>query len=163
MDSLPIGEEDQANNLVNRTKQNKEMNITDFFKQSRHYFIMTEGGTPIYSRYGDEIENCGILATFSAIITKFTIFNTDANFAEKLNYISNDKTTIVFLKKGKIFFIALSKANDSISLLYSQLEMLYSQLLSIITSQRMRVLEEKPSSCQTALQDTEQLFEQIIY
>lgn len=148
--------------LYIKTKHNKEMDIHNFLKQRRHYFIMTEGGTPIYSRYGDEMENCGILATFSAIITKFTIFNTDANFAEKLNYISNDMSTIVFLKKGKIIFIALSKKKDSISFLYSQLDFLYYQLLSIITSERMPRLEEKPSSCMMALQDTEQLFEQMI-
>lgn len=148
--------------LYIKTKHNKEMDIHNFLKQRRHYFIMTEGGTPIYSRYGDEMENCGILATFSAIITKFTIFNTDANFAEKLNYISNDTSTIVFLKKGKIIFIALSKKKDSISFLYSQLDFLYYQLLSIITSERMPRLEEKPSSCMMALQDTDQLFEQMI-
>lgn len=154
--------EDVECSLFMRTKRNKEMNITDFYKQKRHYFIMTDGGTPIYSRYGDQMENCGILATFSAIITKFTIFNTDANFAEKLNYISNDKSTVVFLKKGKIVFIALSKKKDSISFLYSQLEFLYSQLLSIVTSERIPRLEEKPSSCMNALQDTDQLFEQMI-
>ena len=154
--------EDVECSLFMRTKHNKEMNITDFYKQKRHYFIMTDGGTPIYSRYGDQMENCGILATFSAIITKFTIFNTDANFAEKLNYISNDKSTVVFLKKGKIVFIALSKKKDSISFLYSQLEFLYSQLLSIVTSERIPRLEEKPSSCMNALQDTDQLFEQMI-
>ena len=154
--------EDVECSLFMRTKHNKEMNITDFYKQKRHYFIMTDGGTPIYSRYGDQMENCGILATFSAIITKFTIFNTDANFAEKLNYISNDKSTVVFLKKGKIVFIALSKKKDSISFLYSQLEFLYSQLLSIVTSERIPRLEEKPSTCMNALQDTDQLFEQMI-
>ena len=65
-------------------------------------------------------------------------------------------------KKGKIIFIALSKKKDSISFLYSQLDFLYYQLLSIITSERMPRLEEKPSSCMMALQDTEQLFEQMI-
>ena len=41
----------------------------------------------IIFRYGDEIKNCSLLATFSAIITKFTIFNSDENSQEKLNYI----------------------------------------------------------------------------
>ena len=84
------------------------MKIEQFYEQKRHYFIMTEGGTPIYSRYGDEIQNCSLLATFSAIITKFTIFNNEKNSQEKLNYICNDNSIIAFLKKGKIVFIALS-------------------------------------------------------
>lgn len=70
--------------LFLQTKKNKEMDLKQFFKQQRHYFIMTDGGKPIYSRYGDEIKNSEILATFSAIITKFTVFNTDESFAEKL-------------------------------------------------------------------------------
>lgn len=61
--------------LNKRVKFNKQMDLNSFFKKSRHYFIMTDGGKPVYSRYGDELENCGILATFSAILAKFTSFN----------------------------------------------------------------------------------------
>ena len=148
--------------LYLRTKTNKTMKIEQFYEQKRHYFIMTEGGTPIYSRYGDEIKNCSLLATFSAIITKFTIFNNEKNSQEKLNYICNDNSIIAFLKKGKIVFIALSNKTDSISFLYSQLELLYQQLLSIVTSERMPILEEKPSSCSTVLSGINESLEQII-
>ena len=148
--------------LYLRTKSNKNMKIEQFYEQKRHYFIMTEGGTPIYSRYGDEIKNCSLLATFSAIITKFTIFNNEKNSQEKLNYICNDNSIIAFLKKGKIVFIALSNKTDSLSFLYSQLELLYHQLLSIVTSERMPILEEKPSSCSTVLSGINESLEQII-
>ena len=148
--------------LYLRTKSNKTMKIEEFYEQKRHYFIMTEGGTPIYSRYGDEIKNCSLLATFSAIITKFTIFNNDQNSQEKLNYICNENSIIAFLKKGKIVFIALSNKTDSISFLYSQLELLYHQLLSIVTSERMPILEEKPSQCGRILSGINESLEQII-
>ena len=72
--------------LNRRTLLNKQMDLNQFFKQSRHFFIMTDGGKPIFSRYGDEVENCGILATFSAIITKFTFFNNTSTTTEKLQY-----------------------------------------------------------------------------
>ena len=148
--------------LYLRTKSNKSMKLEQFYEQKRHYFIMTEGGTPIYSRYGDEIQNCPLLATFSAIITKFTIFNNEKNSQEKLNYICNDNSIIAFLKKGKIVFIALSNKTDSLSFLYSQLELLYQQLLSIVTSERMPILEEKPSSCSTVLSGINESMEQMI-
>ena len=148
--------------LYLRTKSNKTMKIEEFYEQKRHYFIMTEGGTPIYSRYGDEIKNCSLLATFSAIITKFTIFNNEQNSQEKLNYICNENSIIAFLKKGKIVFIALSNKTDSISFLYSQLELLYHQLLSIVTSERMPILEEKPSQCGRILSGINESLEQII-
>ena len=149
--------------LYVRTKTNKTMKINEFYEQKRHYFIMTEGGTPIYSRYGDEIKNCSLLATFSAIITKFTIFNGDENSPEKLNYICNENSIIVFLKKGKIVFIALSNnKTDLISFLHSQLDLLYYQLLSIVTSERMPILEEKPSSCAKIISGINESMEQII-
>ena len=153
-DEEPEYSKNDIEGLYLRTKSNKSMKIEQFYEQKRHYFIMTEGGTPIYSRYGDEIKNCSLLATFSAIITKFTIFNNEKNSQEKLNYICNDNSIIAFLKKGKIVFIALSNKTDSLSFLYSQLELLYHQLLSIVTSERMPILEEKPSSCSTVLSGT---------
>jgi hypothetical protein len=67
--------------LIQRTKSNKALDLDSFFKQKRHFFIMTDGGKPVYSRYGDEMENNGILATFSAIMTKLIHF---AGAEEKL-------------------------------------------------------------------------------
>jgi len=161
-DEEPEYSKNDIERLYLRTKSNKAMKIEQFYEQKRHYFIMTEGGTPIYSRYGDEIKNCSLLATFSAIITKFTIFNNEKNSQEKLNYICNDNSIIAFIKKGKIVFIALSNKTDSLSFLYSQLELLYHQLLSIVTSERMPILEEKPSSCSTVLSGINESLEQII-
>ena len=80
--------ENQIESLPSRTSMNKKMELDAFYKQKRQYFIMNMGGTPIYSRYGDEIKNCSIFATFSAIITKFTVFNGGDN--ESLNYIKNE-------------------------------------------------------------------------
>ena len=97
-----IFEEEEEEDIIKKTNKNKEMELSDFFNQHRQYFIMTEGGTPIYSRYSDEMKICGILATFSAIITKFTIFNKYKDNIEKLNYICNNKSIIVFLKVAKI-------------------------------------------------------------
>jgi hypothetical protein len=60
--------------LIQRTKFNKGLDSDNFYKQKRHFFIMTDGGKPVYSRYGDEMENNGIFATLSAIITKLIHF-----------------------------------------------------------------------------------------
>ena len=121
--------ENDIDSITTRTSYNKNMDLETFYKQTRQYFIMTEGGTPIYSRYGDEIKNCSLSATFSAIITKFVVFNGGLNNEkESLNYIKNEYSLIVFLKKGKLFFITVSNKNDSVSFLYRQLELLYHQL-----------------------------------
>ena len=152
--------DNEVETIKTRTASNKKMDLKTFYKQNRQYFIMNSGGTPIYSRYGDEIINCSIFATFSAIITKFTVFNGGDN--ENLNYIKNEYSLIVFLKKDKIFLIAVSNKNDSVSFLYSQLEIIYHTLLSIITNERMMALSEKPSACAKFISENNPLFEQII-
>ena len=155
--------ENDIDSITARTSYNKNMDLETFYKQNRQYFIMTEGGTPIYSRYGDEIKNCSLSATFSAIITKFVVFNGGINNEkESLNYIKNEYSLIVFMKKGKLYFISVSNKNDSVSFLYRQLELLYHQLLSVITNDRMHALEEKPSTCAKLMTTSNYLFEQII-
>ena len=162
-----IDDKDRCNSLtqklVNKTKINANMKLEEFFTKKRHYLIMTDGGKPVYSRYGDEVENNSIFATISAMITKFTIFNSTDSFKEDINIISNNKNKIVFVKKGQLIFIALSKkVNDSVSFLHSQLEYMYNQLMSILTVRFYEKLEDNPSKCLTAMGGTEHLFEQII-
>ena len=148
--------------LVEKTKRNSKMKLEEFFTKKRHFLIMSDGGKPVYSRYGDPIENNSIFATLSAMITKFTIFNSTNSFKENLNVITNNKNKIVFLKKGQLIFIAISKKNDCTSLLYSQLEYLYNQLMSILTISFYSKLEDNPSKCLSTMSGTENLFEQII-
>ena len=148
--------------LVKKTKKNSKMKLEEFFTKKRHFLIMSDGGKPVYSRYGDPIENNSIFATLSAMITKFTIFNNSDSNKENLNIISNNKNKIVFLKKGQLIFIALSKKDDCTSLLYSQLEYLYNQLMSILTISFYSKLGDNPSKCLSTMSGTENLFEQII-
>ena len=161
-----ISEKKRANKLsqklVEKTRRNEKMKFEEFFIKKRHYLIMSDGGKPVYSRYGDPIENNSSFATLSAMITKFTIFNSNDNDKEMLNVISNNKNKIAFLKKGQLIFIALSKKNDCTSLLFSQLEYLYNQLMSILTSSFYSKLEDNPSKCLSTMSGTENLFEQMI-
>jgi len=161
-----IQEKERANKLtqkmVQKTRRNEKMKFEEFFIKNRHYLIMSDGGKPVYSRYGDPIENNSIFATLSAMITKYTIFNSNDSEKEVLNVITNNKNKIVFLKKGQLIFIALSKKNDCTSLLFSQLEYLYNQLMSILTISFYSKLEDNPSKCLSTMSGTENLFEQMI-
>ena len=166
---LPVditSEKDRANKLtqklVTKTKRNEKMKFEEFFIKKRHYLIMSDGGKPVYSRYGDPIENNSIFATLSAMITKFTVFNSNDSDKEFLNVITNSKNKIAFLKKGQLIFIAISKKNDCTSLLFSQLEYLYNQLMSILTISFYSKLEDNPSKCLSTMSGTENLFEQMI-
>ena len=46
--------------LVEKTKRNAKIKLEEFFVKKRHYLIMSDGGKPVYSRYGDPIENNSI-------------------------------------------------------------------------------------------------------
>jgi hypothetical protein len=155
-------EKEYSQKIISKTKLNKEIQLDEFFQKKRHFFIMTEGGKPIYSRYGDAIENSTIFATLSAIITKYTIFNNINDKKEELNIISNSKNLIVFNKKSSLIFIALSKKNDRVSLLKSQLEFLYLQLMSILTENFFIKLEDNPSKYLSSITGSEILFENMI-
>ena len=161
-----ISEKKRSNKLtqkmIEKTRRNEKMKYEEFFIKKRHYLIMSDGGKPVYSRYGDPIENNSIFATLSAMITKFTIFNSGDSDKETLNIITNKKNKIVFLKKGQLIFIALSKKNDCTSLLFAQLEYLYNQLMSILTISFYSKLEDNPSKCLSTMSGTENLFEQMI-
>ncbi len=96
------------------------------------------------------------------MINKFTIFNSNDSDKEFLNVISNSKNKIAFLKKGQLIFTAISKKDACTSLLFSQLEYLYSQLMSILTISFYSKLEDNPSKCLSIMSGAENLFEQMI-
>ena len=123
---------------------------------------MTDGGKPIYSRYGDEVENCMLFGTFSAIITKYTVFLSNKIIKQKLHYISNENSIMIFYYKNALVFIAYSNKNDSVSLLTSQLEYLYKQLLSILSEPYVLAFENHSSKCLQVMAGTEVFFEQMI-
>ena len=156
-------EENYILKLNEKINNNKILDFKNFFKKKKHFLIMSEGGKPIYSRYGDAIEFSTIFATLSAIITKYICFLSTQDKPENLYYISNSNNTIYFKKKCKLYFIAIINNKDiNISLIDNQLENLYNQLFSICTIYIIEKLEDNPSNCINILNNKEIFFEQII-
>ena len=54
-------------------------------KIRKHYFILTEAGKPVYSRFGDEIELAPFFATLSAVVPKVQSFFWDSEKDASLN------------------------------------------------------------------------------
>lgn len=44
--------------------------LAELYQIRKHYFILTDAGKPVYSRFGDEINLSPFFATISAIIAK---------------------------------------------------------------------------------------------
>lgn len=59
--------------LNEKVLKNKLLLGEEFKKKSRNFFIMTDGGQPIYSRYGVPYNFSPFFATCYTIVSKFSV------------------------------------------------------------------------------------------
>jgi len=107
-------------------------------KRKKHFFILSNSGKPIYSRYGDEHKLAGFSATLQAIISFVE------NSGDHIKFVRSGKHQIVFLVKGPIYLVCISCTEESYERLRGQLELMYGQLLLILTKSVNRCFEKNP-------------------
>lgn len=86
--------------------------LDEMYLIRKHYFIMTDAGKPIYSRYGDENNLAPFFATFAAVIPKIQSFfygpNDDPRKnGNRLHVITSGLFKCHMLKKGSLIYICL--------------------------------------------------------
>ncbi|CAN8285543.1 unnamed protein product [Cochlearia groenlandica] len=96
-------------------------------KRKKHFFILSNSGKPIYSRYGDEHKLAGFSATLQAIISFVE------NGGDRVNLVKAGKHQVVFLVKGPIYLVCISCTNETYEYLRGQLDLLYGQMILILT------------------------------
>lgn len=129
--------------------QDENPSTKAFFAHDKHFFIMTEAGKPVYSRYGDEYELSTFLASFSAIIPKVSSFFQQHKPASAppnvLKTIRSKGLLSVYKLKGKLVYIAVSKRKgETPTFLNSQIDGLHNLMISLLTSQIDIRLAERP-------------------
>uniref|UniRef100_A0A453PWX9 Vacuolar fusion protein MON1 homolog n=1 Tax=Aegilops tauschii subsp. strangulata TaxID=200361 RepID=A0A453PWX9_AEGTS len=107
-------------------------------KRKKHFFILSHSGKPIYSRYGDEHKLAGFSATLQAIVSFVE------NTADHIKFVRAGKHQIVFLVKGPIYLVCISCTEESFEGLRGQLELMYGQMLLILTKSVNRCFEKNP-------------------
>ncbi|KAL6853306.1 hypothetical protein ACP4OV_019335 [Aristida adscensionis] len=107
-------------------------------KRKKHFFILSNSGRPIYSRYGDEHKLAGFSATLQAIISFVE------NSGDHIKFVRAGKHQIVFLVKGPIYLVCISCTEESYEGLRGQLELMYGQILLILTKSVNRCFEKNP-------------------
>jgi hypothetical protein len=108
--------------------------------KSKHMFILSEAGKPIYSRYGDENKLASLMAVMQATVS----FVQDQGDHIRAVRSSGDSTTIVFLNKKPLVLVAVSHQSESVTQLIVQLTYMYHQVLSVLTqSQLTRIFDQK--------------------
>nr|ATJ04326.1 SAND [Carex duriuscula subsp. rigescens] len=127
-------------------------------KRKKHFFILSNSGKPIYSRYGDEHKLAGFSATLQAIISFVQ------NSGDSIKFVRAGKHQIIFLVKGPIYLVCISSTDEPIEALRGQLELLYGQMLLILTKSVNRCFEKNPKfDMAPLLGGTDAVFSSLIH
>ncbi|XP_031486436.1 vacuolar fusion protein MON1 homolog isoform X1 [Nymphaea colorata] len=127
-------------------------------KRKKHFFILSNSGKPIYSRYGDEHKLAGFSATLQAIISFVE------NGGDRVQLVRAGKHQVVFLVKGPIYLVCISCTDEPYEALRGQLELIYGQMLVILTKSVNRCFEKNPKFDMTPLLGgTDVVFSSLIH
>uniref|UniRef100_A0A804N6X3 Vacuolar fusion protein MON1 homolog n=1 Tax=Zea mays TaxID=4577 RepID=A0A804N6X3_MAIZE len=112
----------------------------------------------IPTRYGDEHKLAGFSATLQAIISFVE------NSGDHIKFVRAGKHQIVFLVKGPIYLVCISCTEESYEGLRGQLELMYGQLLLILTKSVNKCFEKNPRfDMATLLGGTDAVFLSLIH
>ncbi|RDY02905.1 Vacuolar fusion protein MON1-like protein, partial [Mucuna pruriens] len=127
-------------------------------KRKKHFFVLSHSGKPIYSRYGDEHRLAGFSATLQAIISFVE------NGGDSVKLVRAGRHQVVFLVKGPIYLVCISSTEEPYESLRGQLELIYGQILVILTKSINRCFERNPKFDMTSLLGgTEIVFSALIH
>jgi len=115
-------------------------------RQRKHIFILSDAGKPIYSRHsdGDDDEHFAGLAGVIAGHVGFVEDMDDHIRAIHVNDSDEEGPSIVFLNKGPLILVAVSRGMETVTQLVVQLTYMYHQILSVVTlSQLTRMFEKR--------------------
>ncbi|KAJ6895261.1 vacuolar fusion protein MON1 [Populus alba x Populus x berolinensis] len=127
-------------------------------KRKKHFFILSHSGKPIYSRYGDEYKLAGFSATLQAIISFVE------NGGDRVKLVRAGKHQVVFLVKGPIYLVCISCTEQPYESLRGELELIYGQMILILTKSVNRCFEKNPKFDMTPLLGgTDVVFSSLIH
>ncbi|PKU87633.1 vacuolar fusion protein MON1 homolog [Dendrobium catenatum] len=127
-------------------------------KRKKHFFVLSHSGKPIFSRYGDEHKLAGFSATLQAIIS--FVENGD----DRIKFVRAGRHQVVFLVKGPIYLVCISCTEEPYEALRGQLELLYGQILVILTKSIDRCFVKNPKfDMAPLLGGTDAVFSSLIH
>lgn len=107
-------------------------------ERKKHVFILSAAGKPIYSRYGSEDKLVTIFGVMQALVS-FVQTNQDT-----IRSIHAGNSKFVFLIKGPIILVSVSRTTESVAQLVLQLTYVYNQVVSVLTSSQLnRIYEQR--------------------
>ncbi|KAH6650155.1 trafficking protein Mon1-domain-containing protein [Chaetomium tenue] len=123
----------------------------------KHYMILSSAGKPIYSRHGD----LGLVNSYMGVVQTIISFYEGAN-NPLLGFTAGNARFVIAIE-GPLYFVAISRLNESDAQLRSQLEALYMQILSTLTLPTLKnIFVHRPSTdLRKPLEGTESLLSSL--
>ncbi|GMH12530.1 hypothetical protein Nepgr_014371 [Nepenthes gracilis] len=148
----------QAPWILGKRHVNEDDASMSWRKRKKHFFILSHSGKPIYSRYGDEHKLAGFSATLQAIISFVE------NGGDCVKLVRAGKHQVVFLLKGPIYLVCISCTEEPYESLRGQMELIYGQMILILTKSVNRCFEKNPKFDMTPLlRGTDVVFSSLIH
>lgn len=92
------------------------VNNKDWLSKRKHVFVLSAAGKPIYSRYGNEDKLAWLFGVMQTLVS-FVQTNDDT-----IKSIHSGDTLFVFVVKKPLILVAVSKTEESVAQLTSQLK-----------------------------------------
>ncbi|XP_063834285.1 vacuolar fusion protein MON1 homolog isoform X1 [Ostrinia nubilalis] len=134
-----------SSNLIEENGDDEDNDKDDYLQspelvnKEKHVFVLSSAGKPIYSRYGNEDKLAGLCGVIQALVSVIEDQNQDI-----LRSICTKDCRVVFLVKGPLILVAVSKSNESETQLVLQLTYAFNQIVSVLTlTQLNRIFEQR--------------------
>jgi len=106
-----------------------------FYRQSRHVFVLSSAGKPIYARHGEEDRLATLMPMISAIYDQFD------DQGDPIQCIAAGGHRFVFHKRDPLYLLAISDQRDPEIFLIQQMEYVYASIVSLVTDSRLQALQ----------------------
>ena len=134
-----------------------EERLAQWKAKLKHYMILSSAGKPIWSRHGD----LSLINSYMGVVQTIISFYEGAD--NPLQGFTAGNTRFVIATEGPLYFMAISRLDESDAQLRDQLKALYMQILSTLTLPTLtNIFANRPSTdLRKPLQGTESLLSSL--
>ncbi|KAK6176727.1 hypothetical protein SNE40_014970 [Patella caerulea] len=144
--------------IVPVEEDHDDVNSEHWRSQSKHIFILSEAGKPIYSRHGSEDKLVTIMGVMQALVS----FVGDAKDSLRCMIAGDHK--FVFLVRDHLLLVGVSSGMDSTHQILLQLTYVYNQVISVLTQSTLcKIFKQRRNyDLRRMLSGAEKFFDNLI-
>ncbi|EIE81968.1 hypothetical protein RO3G_06673 [Rhizopus delemar RA 99-880] len=135
--SEPIQSFNKIKKQESKSSITEQLDSKEWLQHEKHFFILSNSGKPVWTRYGDESKLSSLMGVVQAIISFFQ----DSD--DTIKFIHAGQHKFVFLLKEPLYYVCVSKTGESDNQLRDQLSYLHSQILSVLTNTQLTKIFEQ--------------------